>query len=162
MSIPFSTLLGQLNAEAPGEIISGKRFSISRNFIESALCNDLAAMFSCTRANINDVIGSTHSVLIMFNYQQRVTQVAQACQRLDQTLIIALVEANTWFIKNVEHSHQSRADLRCQAYALCFSTRKTSGGPIQGQVFQADIDQELETSTNLFEHLPGYKAFSLS
>src|SRR5260370_13473136 len=96
MTIPFSTLLGQLNAAAPGGIISGKKFRISRNFIEGALCNDLAAMFSCTRANINDVIGGTHSVLIMFNYQQRITQLAQACQPSSPTFIIALVEANTW------------------------------------------------------------------
>ena len=99
----------------------------------------------------------------MLDNNYRVAKVCQPAQHVEKLFHIFEVETRGGLVENVKClACRPLAQFFREFDSLCFSTGKTGGGPIQGQVFQADIDQELETSTNLFEHLPGYKAFSLS
>ena len=96
----------------------------------------------------------------MFNYQQCITQVAQAYQGLNQTGVVALVQPDAWLIKDIQHPHEARTNLCGQADTLCLSTRETGGSTVQGEIFQANIDQELQACPDLFEYLPGNKALA--
>jgi hypothetical protein len=54
----------------------------------------------------------------VFDNEHRVTHVTQVFQRLQQAVVVALVQANRWFIEDVHDSGEPRADLRGQPDAL--------------------------------------------
>ena len=39
----------------------------------------------------------------MFHNDNRVAQVAKFFQGMDQSFVVALVESDTWFVKDIEH-----------------------------------------------------------
>ena len=122
----------------------------------------MAAQFPSTWPQIDDVIGSADCGLVVFDYQHRVAQVAQMLEGLDELLIVPLVEADTGLVKDVEHPHQLRANLRGQTNPLCLAARERSCPPIQGQIVQPHIYQESQTRHQLLDDLSGYESLSLT
>ena len=88
-------------------------------------------MHSGARADIDDVIGVEHRFFVMFHHQERIPQITQFLQRLEKFGIIALMQTDTWFIQNVQHSDQSGADLRRQPYPLGFAAGQRPGRPVE-------------------------------
>src|SRR5436853_4876346 len=84
----------------------------------------------------------------------------QSCRRLNQAGIVMLVKSNARFIKNIEHSCQPGDDLGCQVNTLRLTARKTGCCPVQCQVIQAHIQQELQACRDLFEQLARYQTFA--
>ena len=86
--------------------------------------DDFAAMSSCSRTDVNDIICSQHGVFVVLDDDDRVADVAQFLERFNEFVVVALVQTNTWLVQNVKHACQLRADLRCQSDALCLAARK--------------------------------------
>ena len=82
----------------------------------------MTATISGTGAEVNDHIRLSHGLFIMFDDNDRVTYVAQALQRFQQALIVAVMESDGRFVQNVEHTYQTRADLAGQANPLRLPT----------------------------------------
>ena len=61
----------------------------------------------------------------MFYYDDCIPQVAQLFEGADESFVIALVQADTGLVEDVEYIHQLRTDLRSQSYALTLTTRET-------------------------------------
>ena len=59
------------------------------------------------------------------------------------------MQPNRWFIQDIHHTHQARSDLGCEADALCLTPGKSFGCSIQGEVLQANINQETKALANL-------------
>ena len=81
-------------------------------------------MLTRTWPNINDPIGGANGVFIVLNDHHCVTQITKSNQRFDETMIIALVQANTRLVQYVQRSHKSGTYLASQPNALCFSARQ--------------------------------------
>ena len=88
----------------------------------------------------DDVIRRAHRVLIVLHHEHGVAEVAQMAQRVEQLVVVALVQSDGRLVENVEHAHQARADLRREADALASRRRRAwmprereehqnSGGP---------------------------------
>src|SRR3989440_12804727 len=138
MSIAFSALFRALDAAASRQVVTGYGVGIGHYIGGRALGHDFATMFPGSRTNIDDVVGRPHRVLVVLDNEQRITQVAQAYQGLNQTCIVTLVKSDTWLITDIEHPHESRTNLCCQADTLCVPTRKTGGGPVAGPGFPSN------------------------
>ena len=68
--------------------------------------------------HVHNPIGRAHRLFIVLDHQHGVAQVAHRDQRPNQACIVTLVQADGWLIQNIEHAHQLRTNLRCQADAL--------------------------------------------
>src|SRR5699024_2041963 len=77
----------------------------------------------------------------------------QSFQRTNQLDIVALLQANTGLIQNIEYAHQLRTNLCSQANTLRLPARKRLCLPVQRQVVQANIQQEVNAVAHLFQHL---------
>src|SRR5207244_12400086 len=82
------------------------------------------------------------------------------CKVLRRASVRMLLWANARCIKNVEHSCQPGANLGCQVNPLRLTARKTGCCPVQCQVIQAHIQQELQACRDLFEQLARYQTFT--
>ena len=69
-------------------------------------------------AEIDHVIGGADRVLVMLDHDHRIAEIAQALQRFEQPVVVALVEADAGLVEHVEHARQPAADLAGEADAL--------------------------------------------
>ena len=101
------------------------------------------------------MVGEPNGVLVMLDHDHGVAEVAQPLQGFQQPRIVALVQADRGLVQHIEHAGQARADLRGQADALAFAAGQGAGGARQGQVIQADIEQERQPLADLLQHPRG-------
>ena len=80
----------------------------------------------------------------MFDDQDGVAEVAEVFECVNETLIVALVEADGGFVENVEYAAETGADLGGEADALAFAAGEGSGGAGEGEVAEADGVEEFE------------------
>ena len=58
----------------------------------------------------------------MFYYDDGITQVAQFLQTVDESLVVSLVQTDTWLVEDVEYIDELTADLGSKTDALAFTT----------------------------------------
>ena len=117
--------------------------------------DDLAAMDAGAGPDVDDMIGGEDRVLVMFDDDHRIAEIAQPPQRVEQPRIVALMQADRGFVEHVEHAGQARADLRGEADALAFAARQRARGARQRQIVEADIDEEPQPVADLLEDAAG-------
>ena len=116
-----------------------------------ALRDDLAAMDAGAGADVEHVVGDADRVLVVLDHDHGVAEVAQPLQRFEQPRIVALVQADRRLVEHVEHAGQARADLRGEADALALAARQRAGGARQREIFEPDVDQELQPLADFLE-----------
>src|SRR5450830_434154 len=119
------------------------------------LGDDMSTMHAGTRADIDHIIRQANRVFIVLDHNHRVADIPQVLQRAQETIIVALVQADRRFIEDIQHTHQACTDLAGQANTLGFTARQGIGAAVQRQVVQPDVNQELQALENLLEDLVG-------
>ena len=112
-------------------------------------------MLAGTGADVDHPIRPLDGFLIVFDDNQRVAEVAQMVQRLDETRVVTLVQSDRWLVEHVHDADQAGADLRGESDALRFSAGQGGGRAREGQVVEADVVQEAESGLDLLEHFAG-------
>jgi hypothetical protein len=74
----------------------------------------------------------------------RVADVAQVLERLQQAVVVALVQADRRLVEHVHDAGQPGTDLRGQADALRLAAGQRFRRAVERQVVEADVDQELQ------------------
>src|SRR5687767_10758299 len=80
-----------------------------------------SAMRARAGAKIDNVIRATNSFLIVLNNQDRVAQIAQRGQRIQQTPVVARMQTDRRLVQNVQHAAKLRSNLRRQTDSLTFA-----------------------------------------
>ena len=111
------------------------------------------AMLTRARPHVNDPIRCSHRVVVMLDHQHRVAEVAHTLERVNEALLVALMQPNRRLIQHIQHAHQLRADLRRQTNALAFAAAQGHGGTRQIQIIEADIHQKRQPRPHLFHNL---------
>ena len=70
----------------------------------------------------------------MFNDEHGVAAVAEVTERLDESIVVAWVEADAWLVEDVECARKRRAELGGETDALGFTARERVGATVQGEV----------------------------
>jgi hypothetical protein len=89
----------------------------------------------------------------VLDHDHRVAEVAQVLEGAEQAVVVALVQADGRFVEDVHHAHQAGADLAGQADALGLAAGQGVGAAVEGQVVEADVDQELQALADFLEDL---------
>ena len=138
-----------------GKVLPGHGLFAAHDVGKRAARHDGAAVDAGAGADVHDVIGGANGLLVVFHHQHRVADVAQVGEGAEQAGVVALVQADGWFVQDVKHPHQTSADLARQANALGFAAGKRVGAAIQRQVVQSDIHQKAQPSTDFLDDLVG-------
>ena len=76
-------------------------------------------------------------------------------QRVDQPVVVPLMQPDARLVQDVQHAHQAGADLGRQPDPLRLAAGQGARRPVKGEVVQAHVDQEAEPVFDLLQHLPG-------
>ena len=122
---------------AAGQVRPGRRLLVGQQALHRAAVHDVAAVLAGARADVDDPVGGADGVLVVLDHDQRVAQVLQPDQRLDQPVVVPLVQADGRLVQHVEHADQAGADLGGQPDALRLAAGEGAGAAVQRQVVQA-------------------------
>ena len=120
-----------------------------------ALGHDPAAVHPGARTQIDHVVGLAYRVFIVLDHDHGVAEIAQVHQRVEQALVVALVQADGRLVQDVHDPHQPGADLARQTDALGFAARQGIGGAVQREVTQPNISQKAQSVANFLDDLHG-------
>ena len=87
-----------------GKILTRERILSLEDSLWLALVDNFPTVFAGAWPNINQPIGLPNGVFIMFDHDERVADIAQTLESLNQSMVISLVQANGRLIKNVKHA----------------------------------------------------------
>ena len=153
--------LGHGHAARSRQILPGDGLLAGSDVVGCAGRDDAPAVHPGARPYVGHEVGAAYGVLVVFDHDDGIAQVAQAAQRRNQALVVALVQADRGLVEYVEHAHQPGAYLRGQAYALSLAAGQRGRGAVQGQVVQPDVDHELEARDDFLHDGRAHKPLAL-
>ena len=123
--------------------------------------HDLAAVLARAGADVDDVVGDPDRLLVVLDDEHGVAQVAQPDHRVDQPLVVALVQPDRRLVEHVEHADEAAADLAREPDALRLAAGERARVAVEAQVVEADVEQELQPLVDLLEHPLGDQPLAL-
>jgi hypothetical protein len=106
-------------------------------------------------AHIDNIVRRPHGVLVVLHHDEGVAQVPELPQRLQQLVVVPLVEANGGLVQDIQHPHEAGADLGGQADALALAAGEGGGGAAKCQVLEPHAPEEAQPGADLLQNLVG-------
>ena len=88
------------------EILPCQRSFRTQHLLRRSLCCDFAALIAGAGAEVQQVVGRTDHIAVVFHQDQRVAQVTQVMQGFEEPEIVAWMQADGRFVENVEDAGQ--------------------------------------------------------
>ena len=133
------------NGLAPAEVSPRYRSLDLHDLLGWSVRHDFATLQSRSRAKVAQPVGLAKGVFIVLHDEKGVAQIAQFSQRLQQTVVVPLVQSDGGFVEHVHHPGQPAPDLRCKTNALALASRKRVRLSVEGQVVQTDAIEEAQS-----------------
>src|SRR5436305_5771183 len=114
---------GRWNRARAREELAGERVGDGFDLGRDALRDDPPAVLAGAGAEVGEVVGGAHGLLVVLYDDDGVPEVAQALERSDQLRVVALMQADRGLVEDVEHADERRADLRREADPLRLAAR---------------------------------------
>ena len=95
----------------------------------------------------------------MLDDEHRVAEIAQFLQRAEEAEVVPLVQSYAGFVEDVKDADELRPYLGGETYPLPFAAGEGPGLPGEGEVVEADVDEELEALPDLLENPAGDRPF---
>ena len=104
----------------------------------------LATVLAGARPDVHHPVGGPDGVLVVLDHDQRVAEIAQPGEGLDQPVVVPLVQPDRRLVEHVQHPDQPGADLGGQPDPLRLAAGQGGRRPVQRQIVEADVQQEPE------------------
>ena len=151
-----SAPLGGNRDGAPArQVRRGQGLGAVEDRLRRAETHDLAAVLACPGAHVDHEVGRADRLLVVLDDEHRVAEVAQALERADKPRVVALVQTDAGLVEDVEHAHESGADLGREADALGLAPGERRRAALEGEVVEPDVDQEAQSLPDLLDHPRG-------
>ena len=115
----------------------------------------MAAVLARARPDVDHPVGRADGVLVVLDHDQRVAEVAQPQQGVEQLLVVALVQPDRRLVEHVEDADEAGADLGGEPDPLRLSAGQRRRRPVEAEVVEADVEQEPEPRVDFLEDQPG-------
>ncbi len=125
----LSSLLRYRNELFSAQVLPCDRPLRVDDIFDRADRDQLPAVLARARSDIHDTVGSPHGVLVMFDDDQRISQVPKGSERVQQLLVVPLVQSDRRLVENIGDTHKSRPDLGRETDPLRLSAGQRSRRP---------------------------------
>ena len=143
------------DGEAAGEILSGDGLRIGGDFGDRARGEDVAAKLARAGAEVEEMVGGADDAGVVLDDEDGVAEVAQGVKDADELCGVARVQADGGLVENVKRTDQARAERCGELDTLRFAAGERGAEAVEGEVFEADLDEEVDALADLFEDLAG-------
>ena len=153
-AVPVSpaSLVGDRDRLPPAQVLAGDGFGTGADFLDRASRDDPAAVDARAGADVDDMVGRAHGLLVMLHDDQRIAEIAQLLERPQQLFVVALVQADAGLVQDIEDAHQARTDLGSQADALRLAAGERRRRAGERQVAETDAGQKAQPRPDLLQN----------
>src|SRR5690606_5462229 len=151
----FPALFRHRQHKFAGKILACKTLSYLDYLLERPGCHNISTVDAGTRAQVHNVVGAAKSLLVVFNNNQRVSDVPQMQKGFDKSFIVPLVQANTWLIKDVQNADERRPNLGGKPDALGLASAERGGAPVERKIIKPHAYHEAQPVADFLEYLVG-------
>ena len=148
----LAAALGQRDHAPSREVGAREGVRVLHDLPRGAAGDHGAAHLARPRAHVHHVVGGANGVLVVLDHDHGVAHVAQALERCDEAVVVALVEPDGGLVQDVEDAHEAGAYLGREPDALRLSARERGGGAAEREVVQAHVDHELQAGDDLLHY----------
>ena len=85
----------------------------------------ISSVHTGTRTQINQIVGRKNGLLIVFNDENRIANIAQMKQGFHEPCVIARVEPDSRLVKNIKRTDKPASKLGRETNALCLAARES-------------------------------------
>ena len=125
--IALPARFGQGDLLCAGQILARDGARGGNDIVDCARGDDLAAVHACAGTNVDEEIGGAHGVLVVLDDKNGVADVAQTAERVEQLVVIPLVQADGRLVEDIQNADEARADLRGQPDTLALAAGECGG-----------------------------------
>ena len=97
------------------------------------------------RADVEDVVCGADQFFVVLNDEDGVAYVGEVAECGDESVVVARMQTDGWFVEDVARADEFATDLCCEADALCFSARECACFAVEAEVFEADGFEETQS-----------------
>ena len=108
------------------------------------MSHQFSALGAGPGTELDEVIGATKGLLIVFDHQQGVTKIAEGGEEVEQAGVVRGVEADARFIQDIENPGEAAAELGGQASAAGLAAGEGVHGAVEGEVAEPKFFQKGE------------------
>ncbi len=130
---------------------AGGGVRVGLQFRHRALGNHAPAVNPGTRPQVDDVLGAADGVLVVLHHHDGVALAFQPAEGVQQHAVVPRVQADGGLVEDVAHPLQIGAQLGGDADALRLPAGERGRGPVQVQVGQPHLLQEVQPRAD-FRH----------
>ena len=106
-------------------------------------------MLTGARTDVDDVVGDPDGLFVVLDHDDRVPEVAQAQEGVDELAVVPLVQPDGGLVQHVQDTDQTAADLAGETDPLGLASGQGAGGAVEAQVVEPNVEQELDPSLDL-------------
>ena len=119
------------DAPPAAQVLTGDGVGMRRDFRGVPCATILPPCTPAPGTQIDHVVGLADGVLVVLDHDDGVAEIAQIDQRVEQALVVALMQANRGLVENVHDADQAGADLAGETDALRLAARQRVGAAVQ-------------------------------
>ena len=108
LEVVLAPLGGDQDALLAAEVLAGERLLALDDLVEGALGNEFAAVRAGRRADVDDVVGGAHDVLVVLDDDHGVADLAELLEDAEEPVVVALVQADGRLIEHVADARPGR------------------------------------------------------
>ena len=147
-------LLRDRDLPLAGEELAGQRAGLGLDLRRGALGDHLSPVLAGAGTEVDDVVRRADRALVVLDHDHRVAEVAQALERPDQLLVVALVQTDRGLVEDVEDADQARPDLGREPDPLRLAARERGRRALQREVADPDRVEEAQPLGDLAHDQP--------
>ena len=95
------------DAASSRQVVAGDGVRFGDHILQCPRDDDVAAVLTSSRTDVDDVVGSADRVLVVLDDDEGVAQIPQSDEGLDEALVVPLVETDRRFVEDVEDPDQA-------------------------------------------------------
>ena len=130
-----------LHGRFTGQECADFRLRVSRNRVDRALCDHIAAVFSGLRSHLDEPVRVLEDFRVVIHQHDRVAVRDQIAHNTAQTLDIGRMQANGRLIEHIQHAGRAVAHRTRQLHALAFSGGQRGRFAVERQIAKAEFHQ---------------------
>ena len=103
---PRASRRGDRNGLLARQVLAGERVGVLEELLVGAGVHHATAELPGAGSDVDDEVGQADGLLVVFDHDDRVAEVAQSLERGDQSAVVALVQSDRRLVQHVEHARR--------------------------------------------------------
>jgi hypothetical protein len=129
-------------------LLARGRVWIFADIAQCAFGDDLAALHAGAGTEVNNVVGAAHGFLVVLDDEQGVAAVFEELKGVEEMFVVPRMEADGWFVEDVQDAAEIGAELRGEADALGFAAAQRGDTASEFKIIEADFAKEFQALAN--------------